>query len=131
MKMERVLLTDFSNERWNNRVNIESVKNCLETQQQFIPGELFNQAPGTSQILLKNVSHIIANVQLIDNCIYGDVEFMDNPLGKLAQVALKRGGFFGVRGEGDEGNEGTNFKKIATWDVWWKNGTDHIVIQLK
>jgi len=88
MKLENIKLTDFKNVIWPSvdKSNIQSLIdecNILANKGQLI-GELLDDdyiIPMISIIDLRNVSHIITNLNIQEDGIYGDVKILDTPRG--------------------------------------------------
>lgn len=130
--MKNYLLTDFNTERWKG-INMESVKTQVEKLNEkinkigFLLGEIGN--PETfdiliseaSQISLSKISHKIKNLTFNDGKVYGDVEFLNNDNGKLAEIFINNmNGRFGIRCAGTSEkykNSEIVIHSIFTWDV--------------
>jgi hypothetical protein len=122
--MKNYLLTDFNTEIWKG-INMESVKTQVELLNEkinrsgIVYGELGN--PETLDISFAGVSHFIKNLTFTDGKVYGDVGFLDNPNGLLADNAINSMGLrFGIRSAGTteqyKGGE-IVIENIFTWDV--------------
>jgi hypothetical protein len=64
--------------------------------------------PDTSVVELKNASHIIRKAHIEDGIVYGTVELLDTPSGKILQSLVESGVTLGIssRGVGSTSREG-------------------------
>ena len=64
--------------------------------------------PDTSVVELKNASHIIREAHVEDGVVYGTVELLDTPSGKILQSLVESGVTLGIssRGVGSTSREG-------------------------
>ena len=56
--------------------------------------------PDSSVVELKNVSHIIRDAWMEDGVVYGDVELLDTPAGKILQSLVESGVTLGISSRG-------------------------------
>lgn len=119
--MKRYLLTDFNTERWKG-VDMESVESQIGLLNEkintfgFVYGEVGN--PDLFDISLTRVSHLIRNLSLEDGRVYGDVRFLENDNGKLADSFINELNCrFGIRSAGVYRDGEVVIKSIFTWDV--------------
>lgn len=118
------LLTDFTTERWKG-IDLDSVKTSVETLKEKLNkmgcayGELGK--PETFEISLNKASHAIKNITFENDKIYGDVEFLNNSNGKVAERYINdMNGAFGIRSVGFVNRNDDNkitIHVILTWDV--------------
>lgn len=120
--MKNYLLTDFNTARWKG-INIESVKSQVEELNKKINkiGCLYGQIrnPDTLDTSLTRSSHFIRNLILEEGKVYGDVEFLNNYNGKLADIFINNMNCrFGIRSVGVTELCGEiNIHSIFTWDI--------------
>jgi hypothetical protein len=122
--MKKYLLTDFNTDRWKG-INMESVKSSVEKLNNKIHkigclyGEIGN--PETFVISLNKVSHYIKNLTFEDGRVYGDIEFLSNENGKLAENFINNMNCkFGIRSAGTSKQHEDGeivIKSIFTWDI--------------
>lgn len=115
IEFKNYFLTDVSQ---FDKINIKNEISKLNNR--VIYGEI--EQPTYFDISLKNVSHIIQNISIIDDKIYGDVTILNTPKGKILKNAIKHINnnyelIFKMRYNIDE-NKNIN---IFTWDVLQKN----------
>lgn len=80
--------------------------------------------PDSSVVNLKNVSHIVREARMQDNVVYGTIELLDTPSGKILQSLVESGVKLGIssRGVGSTKTEGDyqvvqdDFQLIC-WDM--------------
>lgn len=79
--------------------------------------------PDSSVINLKNVSHIIREAYLENNVVYGTVELLDTPAGKILQSLVESGVKLGIssRGVGSTKKQGEYYVvqddfQLICWD---------------
>jgi hypothetical protein len=122
---QKVLLTDFNKPRWSG-IKINSVIFCLtdvieRANQNRLIGEYnldLEMIRDQAVINLMSVSHRIANIQFIDNCVYGDIYFLSHPLGKTAKQSYENEiHVFSIRSMGIDDEKGITLDKIITWDL--------------
>lgn len=122
MKLENIKLTDFKNGIWPSvdKSNIQSLIdecNILANKGQLI-GELLDDdyiIPMISIIDLRNVSHIITNLNIQEDGIYGDVKILDTPRVALMSVFEQ------------EFNAKFKFKIRATLSIGSLGGGNHFI----
>jgi hypothetical protein len=66
--------------------------------------------PDTSVVELKNVSHIIREAHMEGDVVYGTIELLDTPSGKIVQSLVESGVTLGIssRGVGTTRSQGSN-----------------------
>lgn len=114
------LLTDFNLPRWKNTdmMSVNNIIQKLNTSPFY--GELEHPIDMSKDdiIDLNNAVVQISNLSLEENRCYGDVEFLENEKGAIAQDIIQRGGRFSIRASAVGNNTtGIKFKEIVTWDV--------------
>ena len=76
--MKKIKLTNFNNDRIYTK---DSIDNLIKKQSEF--GVYGSINPDSTDILLKNISHNIKNIEIYDDGIYGEIQFLDTPNGNL------------------------------------------------
>ena len=76
--MKKIKLTNFNNDRIYTK---DSIYNLIKKQSEF--GVYGSINPDSTDILLKNISHNIKNIEIYDDGIYGEIQFLDTPNGNL------------------------------------------------
>lgn len=76
--MKKIKLTNFNNDRIYTK---DSIDNLIKKQSEF--GVYGSINPDSTDILLKNISHTIKNIEIYDDGIYGEIQFLDTPNGNL------------------------------------------------
>jgi hypothetical protein len=142
IKVQNIMLTDFNDKTWRNmNVDIESVQQCIDAKSHIIYGEIYDQH-NVNILSLSNASHTISKMIIRGKKIYGDVYFLNNDIGRVAQMIFDNGGKFNIRAEYEivtdivelrdkkieyfigkrknfspEKYTKTKIKKIHTWDI--------------
>ena len=130
MEKETYLLTDFNRDRWKG-IDMKSVEKSIVKLNKkinggFILGEVKqHQTIGEDiDVSLSNASHSIKNIHIENNKIFGDVVFLPNGNGKLAEQKIKEDFCqFGIRAirviraVGIEEKDKIEISDIITWDV--------------
>lgn len=105
---------------------IDVLQREIRNYQKFIAenramGELDH--PDSSVVNLKNVSHIIKEAHIEGNVVYGTVELLDTPSGKILQSLVESGVKLGIssRGVGSTKKQGDYFVvqddfQLICWD---------------
>lgn len=125
MRLKNHMLTDFNNPRWNGVVidNVIKTLNDLCQQTSLIYGKIHDENDDSFSIELQQITHVVTNVYMntVNNCVYGDVEFLETENGKLAKKMYNAGWFFGIKGAGDICGDMILFDKIYSWDLMHPN----------
>lgn len=108
------LLTDFNLPRWKN-YHIPTIKAVLE---RISRQEVLGEVGHVSNDQPENPSHRITNIHIVDNQVFGDVEFFDSSQGKLASEMISSGGRFSIRATHQEIKEVNYIRNILAWDVF-------------
>lgn len=122
--MKNYLLTDFNTERWKG-IDMKSVETQIEKLNKKIDalGCLYGEIghSETYMISVERVSHSIKNLTFVDGKVYGDVEFLNNNNGQLADNFINNMNCrFGIRSTGtsEQYKDGEIIiDSIFTWDV--------------
>lgn len=78
---ENMKLTNFNNRVYSKEIFNDLVKRSKEFT---LYGELFDRTKNNfGDIQLKYVSHIIENLEIYDDGIYGDIKILETPSGNL------------------------------------------------
>lgn len=122
MKFKKATLIEFDKKNLNDRIyrkeNFDSFMEELSNGKNQIYGELGQSS--NMDISLKNVSHVINNITINDDGIYGDVEILNTPKGKEVSKLLEKNSNIGIssRGMGKITEDGYIEKfKLFTFDI--------------
>ncbi len=89
--MKNILLYDFNDSDIDQNIIDSGVNDLFEKVNTI--GVLYGELDPTDDldIMAKNVSHGIKNLQFIDNKIYGDVEILMTKSGNIANFVINKG----------------------------------------
>lgn len=130
--MKNYLLTDFNTERWKG-INFDNVKHNIQLVNERIGvlyGEVGNVEVGyPEKFKLSKVSHSITNIEFVNGKVYGDVEFLNNKYGKLADNLINNLNCkFSIRIKPGmiAFDKIISIEKIFTWDVIQQNEYENV-----
>lgn len=118
------LLTDFKT--WQYPIpDMDSLNLALENLKHKIEqNTLFGEIKTENEVLdvnvsLANISHLISEVFLVENKIFGNIKCLNTPSGELLKEFIKNKFEikFHIRATGSVGINSTELADIITWDI--------------